>query len=495
MRAFKDIPIPIIVLCFIFGAWPIAVVLIILRVLGSNESSGSGSNEKRGHNSNIYSYGKNTGSTSTYTTIYKNKGSAGNTSSNNASSASHEGEVRHVPYVRGNVNTASEKSAYGIDKNSQRESYAGNFTYENSKGARGKFPQLGKYKRGTGTVLSTLFLAIGIFVTFIMALSSIGTAVSSGFRWQAFSQLSSTAISATITGILYLFRSYYKSQDFRIISILSILRTRNYISIAELAGMLDVSEKRVIRDLRLMLSKGLLGKQAIIDMRIRYLILTEDARDDAEEDAAINSYNGRTFERRHEVDDSTPSEATESSENEYDKILKEIRQRDEEIQNEEVSAKIVKIEAITRNIFKYVEEKPEHKTQIRGFLNYYLPTTLKLLNSYAYFEQQGIEGENIKAGKKNIEEILDMLIKGYEHQLDRLFKADTMSVESDINVLEQMLKRDGFYGDDFNIDKIDKDNPFWGSSFSDKGYTDDISDGFGGGMAAEKQHKDEQKDE
>ena len=190
-------------------------------------------------------------------------------------------------------------------------------------------------------------------------------------------------------------------------------------------------------------------------MRIRYLILTEDAHDDAEQDAIKNGFVGGTFERRRE--DAAPSQSeAASSEDEFDKILKEIRQRDEEIQNEEVSAKIVKIEAITRNIFKFVEEKPEHKTQIRGFLNYYLPTTLKLLNSYAYFERQGIEGENIRAGKKNIEEILDMLIKGYEHQLDRLFEADTLSVESDISVLEQMLRRDGFYDDDFCIGK---DNP------------------------------------
>ena len=58
MRAFKDIPVPVIVLCFVFGAWPIAVILIILRVLGSNASSGSGSKEKQERNNNIYSYGK-----------------------------------------------------------------------------------------------------------------------------------------------------------------------------------------------------------------------------------------------------------------------------------------------------------------------------------------------------------------------------------------------------------------------------------------------------
>ena len=86
------------------------------------------------------------------------------------------------------------------------------------------------------------------------------------------------------------------------------------------------------------------------------------------------------------------------------------------------------------------------------FLSYYLPTTLKLLNSYAYFEDQGVHGENIDAGMRNIEETLDMLIDGYKTQFDKLFESEALDVTTDINVLEQMMKADGFTrSDDFNV--------------------------------------------
>ena len=80
-------------------------------------------------------------------------------------------------------------------------------------------------------------------------------------------------------------------------------------------------------------------------------------------------------------------------------------------------------------------------------MSYYLPTTLKLLRSYSIFEKQGITGDNIQDAKKNIARILDSLVSGFTKQLDQLFMSDAMDISTDINVLESMLKKDGFSGD------------------------------------------------
>ncbi|MBQ6691746.1 MAG: hypothetical protein IJN00_00265, partial [Clostridia bacterium] len=71
-----------------------------------------------------------------------------------------------------------------------------------------------------------------------------------------------------------------------------------------------------------------------------------------------------------------------------------------------------------------------------------------LLNSYAHFEKHGIEGENISAAKEKIEAILDTLVETFRRQLDALFTNDAMDVASDIEVLEQMMTRDGFSGEE-----------------------------------------------
>ena len=66
-------------------------------------------------------------------------------------------------------------------------------------------------------------------------------------------------------------------------------------------------------------------------------------------------------------------------------------------------------------------------------------------------EAQGIEGENITASKKQIESIMDTLIQGFEKQLDMLFSAQAMDINSDIDVLENMMAADGLKESDFTM--------------------------------------------
>ena len=64
------------------------------------------------------------------------------------------------------------------------------------------------------------------------------------------------------------------------------------------------------------------------------------------------------------------------------------------------------------------------------------------LDSYAEFEAAGVEGENLRQAKGRIESTMDAIVRGFEHQLDELYKADALDVDSDIRVMETMLRRD-----------------------------------------------------
>lgn len=122
-------------------------------------------------------------------------------------------------------------------------------------------------------------------------------------------------------------------------------------------------------------------------------------------------------------------------------ILREIRQVNDEIPDEEMSAKIYRIEEITGKILDYQKKHPNRQGQLRTFLNYYLPTTLKILRAYAQLEAQGIEGENISAAKARIEGMMDQVVAGFEKQLDKLFQDDALDIAADVEVLENMLKK------------------------------------------------------
>ena len=123
--------------------------------------------------------------------------------------------------------------------------------------------------------------------------------------------------------------------------------------------------------------------------------------------------------------------------------LRHIREVNDAIADPLMTEKIDKIEELTGKIFKLLDERPEKSGELRSFMNYYLPQTLKILENYAKLEAQGIEGENITEAKAKIEGMMDKMVDGYETQLDKLFANDVLDISADLKVMEQMMEKDG----------------------------------------------------
>ena len=93
-----------------------------------------------------------------------------------------------------------------------------------------------------------------------------------------------------------------------------------------------------------------------------------------------------------------------------------------------------------------MDKHPEKRPQIRRFLSYYLPTTLKILNAYDRMDETGVEGANIDGAKGKIEAIMGHIVQAFDKQLDALFGAEALDISTDIAVMEQMLAREGLGG-------------------------------------------------
>lgn len=128
--------------------------------------------------------------------------------------------------------------------------------------------------------------------------------------------------------------------------------------------------------------------------------------------------------------------------------LRQLRKADEDIEDEEISQAIVRMEEISFQIFAYVCDHPNKVGQIRKFMNYYLPTTIKLLNSYHRLSQQDVQGENIQGSMVEIERIMQTIVKAFEKQLDALFQDEAMDISADITVLEGMMAQEGISSED-----------------------------------------------
>ncbi len=258
-------------------------------------------------------------------------------------------------------------------------------------------------------------------------------------------------------------------QTFRRYASAIVSRGGTKFSIRELAANLGVSNAQAASDLQEMIDQGMFQGNVYIDRSHMTLYMDEAGSDTVETsfvDQVINVFvspkdRARTVAdakatqaRRAEAGDAKqaesrpkPETATPRStgiENEdFEDKLREIRHLNDEIADKAVSDRIDRIGELTASIFRVVREKPERAEEVRKFMNYYLPTTLKLLKSYSLMEKQSYQGENIIASRKKIEDVLDTLVHAFEQQQDRLFRTEALDVETDISVLETMMASDG----------------------------------------------------
>jgi len=150
-----------------------------------------------------------------------------------------------------------------------------------------------------------------------------------------------------------------------------------------------------------------------------------------------------------------PEKPVSTGNPELDEIIKRGREAivkletlNDEIRDEYVSLEISRMEKACRTIFDTVAEKPNRADDIRKFMNYYLPTSIKLLESYRKLTSQEVAGENIRTTIDSIKNNLDMVANAFEKQADNLFADEALDITTDIEVLETMMRSEGLKKDE-----------------------------------------------
>lgn len=283
---------------------------------------------------------------------------------------------------------------------------------------------------GTFKMLAGAVMALAFGIGTIGATANFVESLHYGFFFSDELTNIGVCLVACVVGVgMFLSGREQRGRAERYTNYLAYIGANRQVSLAPMAAAMDVSVRRLTRDLRKMLATHVLPT-GYLDMQAGKLILTEMGYAEPEPEP-----------EPEKKEESTPD----------GDILREIRLINDLIPDPVISAKIDRIEEITQKILQYQKTHPQRTEQLRTFLNYYLPTTLKILRSYARLEAQGVEGENITAAKARIEGMMDQVVEGFEKQLDKLFSSDAMDIAADVQVLENMLKKDGLSGDDMNL--------------------------------------------
>lgn len=260
------------------------------------------------------------------------------------------------------------------------------------------------------------------------------------------------------------------------------LRGRTYCSIKELSSHIGRSDRFVLKDLRKMISLGMFPEGHIDDQQTCVMLNgpTYDQYRKAQNAYLTRQMGEKQSAGRLDADSAPGGGAGTAEENTRsaqtppadgaqaahadpasasrrsclppkviqvlsagDGYLTKIREANAAIPGEVISAKLDHLEEVIRKIYARIEVHPEQVDDLDKFINYYLPTTLKLVNAYRNFDAQSVQGENIKTAKKEIESTLDTINYAFEKLLDSLYEDDTLDISTDISVLQTMFAQEG----------------------------------------------------
>lgn len=282
------------------------------------------------------------------------------------------------------------------------------------------------------TVKEVFGWIIGVFGL----LTAFGTLIGSGSVWSVL-----TFIGIAVGGgVLVLSGRQGRRKEAAFRRCMTVSGDKGIVKMRPLAKTLGMTEEALEKQLSEMIDRGYYGARAYIDHERELLVIEPEQMRDV--------YRAEDEEKaRRAAQQSRDAEtAKKAAQTEYERLVERIRQADIDIDDEAMSEKIRQMQSITEAIFREVEEHPEKRPQIERFMNYYLPTTLKLLESYARIEDQGVSGENTAKAKADIERIADTLVEGYRKQLDTLYQAEAVDIAGDVSVIESMMRRDGLAG-------------------------------------------------
>lgn len=307
-----------------------------------------------------------------------------------------------------------------------------------------------------GRISGILYQVFGGIGTGIMAILSAvfgGLAVGVGGGWR----VTAGIFVALLLGFIVMTRTgcRKRAQLRRAEKYLELTGHNHYMNVEDLALHTGKTYKFVLKDLKKLLAEGFfpeghLDRQEtclMLDDKIyrEYLHLEKQKRLQEREQLA------KELQERKNTAGGTASktEAT-AADSELDAMIaegqsciKKLREMNDNIAGEEISAKLFRLENLLKEIFDGLREHPEQMPQMQKFMNYYLPTTLKLVAAYEEFDELSAQGEEIVEAKTEIEKTLDTINGAFEELLNRMFRSTAFDVTTDAQVLQTMLAKEG----------------------------------------------------
>lgn len=221
----------------------------------------------------------------------------------------------------------------------------------------------------------------------------------------------------------------------------NILKYKNFELVDDLADMIRIDRSTVEKDLQKAVDYKLIPQGRFGNDNLFFMV-TEDAfKKYSENKAAYDRYFKQVIEERSRI--SERSEEIEELLYQGKERIGKIHDYNEIIKDKDVSLKLDRMEKIVAAIFHEVDINPNQAKKLNTFMNYYLPTTEKLLESYIDINEKQVKGDGLQQVQKDIVRALDSINDAYENLLEKFYEEQELDISSDISVMETIMKQKG----------------------------------------------------
>lgn len=186
---------------------------------------------------------------------------------------------------------------------------------------------------------------------------------------------------------------------------------------------------------------GLIAPRALLNLPSLLLVTAISA---AAGFAARRFFPGRTVEVQEKVRTGDPDLDEDISRGLAQ--LQKLREADAAISHPEISRNLARMTQAGEQIFLELARDRQKAGLVRRFMNYYLPTSEKLMDQYQILMAAPTKGDNIQSAMARIEDSLGMIAEAFEKCLDGLFADREMDIDAEIQVMQTMLASDGLIG-------------------------------------------------
>ncbi len=230
-----------------------------------------------------------------------------------------------------------------------------------------------------------------------------------------------------------------------------------YINIADLANHVGKSSKYVLKDVKKMLELGFFPEGHLDKEETCFMLDDKTYREYLNVEHQRRMLTQNTSAESQVANQATANESNnaelEAMIREGQEYIRKLHELNEIIPEESISNKMYRMESLLQEIFARLKEDPKQMPQMHKLMNYYLPTTIKLLQSYSEFDDVSNPGQEIISAKSEIEKTVDTINEAFAELLNKLFQASVFDATTDAQVLQTMLAKEGLTKNDFSEDK------------------------------------------